>query len=138
MPAFAVLSAQLVPKDFPPQSRAMSTAEPPTIFGGNLEDGSLYGWVWILGKNAAPTRVPLGHAKFATQTTPLAGQEANIAFIYVRLIPAQQCMTRASTAFGEVWLQSRCICKKGQGQPCFPWSRKPPRRRHILNRSQHL
>ena len=58
------------------------------------------------GKNAAPTRVPLGHAKFATQTTPLAGQEANVAIIYLRLIPAQQYMTRASTDFGKMWLQS--------------------------------
>ena len=38
----------------------MSTAEPPTIFGGNLEDGSLYGWVWILGKKRSTNKGTTG------------------------------------------------------------------------------
>ena len=39
MPAFAVLSAQLAPKDFPPQSRAMSTAEPDLSDHPEMQDG---------------------------------------------------------------------------------------------------
>jgi hypothetical protein len=39
VPAFAVLSAQLAPKDFPPQSRAMSTAEPDLSDHPEMQDG---------------------------------------------------------------------------------------------------